>query len=207
MVEEQDIAAVANLPGASEPSRELLLAGYRLVTYLIPGASGDATPGQRRLNIVWYDPFREDLLRSRGQLEGEIVVGSLSADDLPAGLGEELREIAEETWPSPWREALIYALEHRLVFGTPVAEYLPHRLVSGRVAIAGDAAHAATPMVGGGFREGLHDAGRLAGSLQAGGTVASMLADYESARLGPAVQHVHRSQRASQAYLARARSG
>src|SRR5580693_1102028 len=55
MVEEQDIAAVADLPGASEPSRELLLAGYRLVTYLIPGAAGDATPGQRRLNIVWYD--------------------------------------------------------------------------------------------------------------------------------------------------------
>jgi 2-polyprenyl-6-methoxyphenol hydroxylase-like FAD-dependent oxidoreductase len=201
MVSEEDLVGVAELLGPREPSRELFADRYRLVTYLVPGPSGDVRVGQRRLNLVWYDPAREELLRSRGLLTGDVVLGSLSAGDLPDELSSELRGIAEQTWPSPWNEALGQALERRLVFGTPVAEYLPQRLVSGRVALVGDAAHAATPMVGGGFRQGLYDAAQLATALRSAADVPSMLASHQAARLEPTVQHVLNSIRASRAYL------
>jgi 2-polyprenyl-6-methoxyphenol hydroxylase-like FAD-dependent oxidoreductase len=206
MVGEDALAGAAQLPGPSEPSRELYAGPYRLVTYLVPGPAGQAAPGRRRLNMVWYDPAREELLRASGKLDGTVVEGSLGTGDLPAPLRGELRAIAGRAWPSPWREALGYALDHQLVFGTPVAEYLPRRLAAGRVALAGDAAHAASPMVGGGFRHGLLDAAALASALRAGGTAQHALAAYQHARLGPAISHVRHSQRASQAYLQRAAS-
>lgn len=206
MVEEQALAGAAPLPGPSEPSRELYAGPYRLVTYLVPGADGETVPGRRRLNMVWYDPAREELLRASGKLDGTVVEGSLGTGDLPARLRRELRAIAGRAWPSPWREALAYAIDHQLVFGTPVAEYLPRRLVAGRVALAGDAAHAASPMVGGGFRHGLLDAAALATALGRASSAGHALAEYQQARLGPAAEHVRRSQLASQAYLRRAAS-
>jgi 2-polyprenyl-6-methoxyphenol hydroxylase-like FAD-dependent oxidoreductase len=202
MVREEDLVRVADMPGRDEPSRELFAGQYRLVTYLVPGSDGDASPGHRRLNLVWYDPAREELLRERGLLSGDIVLGSLPPGDLPDELRAELRGISGQTWPSPWREALGHALDQRLVFGTPVAEYLPDRLVAGRVVLAGDAAHAASPMVGGGFREGLYDAAALGRTLGSALEPSSMLADYQSVRLEPGRRHVLRSQRASRAYLA-----
>jgi len=206
MVREEDLVGVADMPGRDEPSREVYAGQYRLVSYLVPGADGDASPGHRRLNLVWYDPARQDLLRERGLLAGDEVLGSLHPGDLPDELSAELRGIAGQTWPSPWREALRQAFDQQLVFGTPVAEYLPDRLVAGRAVLAGDAAHAASPMVGGGFREGLYDAAALARALGSTLETSAMLASYQSARLEPAIQHVLRSQRASRAYLARARA-
>jgi 2-polyprenyl-6-methoxyphenol hydroxylase-like FAD-dependent oxidoreductase len=205
MVGEEDLADRAELPSAHEPSREVYEGGYRLVTYLVPGADGETTRGHRRLNLVWYDPTREQLLRDAGLLEGDVVFGSLRGDVLPEELGSELARIAGQTWPSPWGEALRYGFEERLVFGTPVAEYLPERLTAGPIALAGDAAHAASPMVGGGFREGLYDAAELAHALSSGGEIGASLAAYESERLALVVQHVRRSQQASRSYLAWAR--
>lgn len=201
MVAEQLVSGVAKLPGPREPSREYYEDRYRLVTYPVPGPRGETRVGERRLNLVWYDTAREELLRAEGLLEGVEVRGSLLADALPAELGSELNEIARQTWPSPWAEALNVAIEQRLIFGTPVAQYLPDRLVNGRAVIVGDAAHAASPMVGGGFGEGLNDAAQLATSFSTAGDAAHMLASYQKARLGPARRHVHVSQRASNQYL------
>jgi 2-polyprenyl-6-methoxyphenol hydroxylase-like FAD-dependent oxidoreductase len=203
LVPEAPLAELTELPAAREPSREFYADRYRLVTYPVPGADGDVRRGHRRLNMVWYDPAREDLLRAHGLLARGAVQGSLAADELPPNVSRDLREIAEQTWPSPWSEALRMGFERQLVFGTPVAEYLPRRLVAGRIAIAGDAAHAASPMVGGGFRQGVYDAGQLAQSFVSSPDVTSILSAYESACLGPARQHVSRSQRASRSFFDR----
>jgi 2-polyprenyl-6-methoxyphenol hydroxylase-like FAD-dependent oxidoreductase len=93
------------------------------------------------------------------------------------------------------------------VFGTPLVHYEPKRLARGRAALAGDAAHAASPMVGGGFRQGLYDVDaltRTATAITSPGEVLGALRHYQELRLGPAVRHVAASERATADYLAHA---
>jgi 2-polyprenyl-6-methoxyphenol hydroxylase-like FAD-dependent oxidoreductase len=205
LVDEQAMPAGVELPDDGEPSRELYAGPYRLVTYLVPGAAGETRVGHRRLNLVWYDPEQGGLLRDMGLLDGETVHGSLAPGALPPSVLERLSTFAAANWPSPWREALAIALHNGTVFGTPIVHYEPVRLVNGRTALAGDAAHAASPMVGGGFRQGLYDVRALSqvmAGLAVHGDVPGALGRYQKQRLGPAGQHVAISERATAAYLA-----
>jgi 2-polyprenyl-6-methoxyphenol hydroxylase-like FAD-dependent oxidoreductase len=96
------------------------------------------------------------------------------------------------------------------VFGTPIVHYKPARLVTGRVTLAGDAAHAASPMVGGGFRQGLYDVRALTeemAAVRSPADVPDALARYQQARLAAGIQHVTRSEQATAAYLAHAAEG
>jgi 2-polyprenyl-6-methoxyphenol hydroxylase-like FAD-dependent oxidoreductase len=95
------------------------------------------------------------------------------------------------------------------VFGTPIVHYTPARLAAGRVALASDAAHAASPMVGGGFRQGLYDVRALTQAMTVARSpdeVPGALARYSHARLPAAIRHVTRSEQETAAYLARAAS-
>jgi 2-polyprenyl-6-methoxyphenol hydroxylase-like FAD-dependent oxidoreductase len=207
LVDEQALPKEVALPSADEPSRELYVGPYRLVTYLVPGAAGQAAVGQRRLNLVWYDPEQGDLLRGLGLLAGETVHASLDPEAVPAPVRDRLAAFAAANWPSPWREALALALAGGTVYGTPIVHYKPRQLVRGRAALAGDAAHAASPLVGGGFREGLLDVAALA-KVMAGPIVSAAipeaLARYQHQRLGPGARHVATSEQATDRYLARA---
>ena len=208
LVDESVMPPSVALPPDGEPSREMYAGPYRLVTYLVPGPAGETAVGRRRLNLVWYDPQQRELLHEAGLLDGgETVRGSLAPGALPDKVRKRLAAFASASWPSPWREALGLALETGGVFGTPIVHYRPHWLVNGRVALAGDAAHAASPMVGGGFVEGLYDVQALSQTMSgitSPGEVRSALARYQRLRLGPAVAHVSRSERATAAYLAQA---
>ena len=207
LVDEQALPDGVARPRSGEPSREVYAGPYRLVTYLVPGAAGQTGIGHRRLNLVWYDPEQGDLLRSLGLLDGQTVHGSLVPEALPGPVRERLAAFAAANWPSPWREALAAALTGETVFGTPIVHYKPRRLTRGRAALAGDAAHAASPMVGGGFREGLYDVAALAqvmAGLTAPSAIPGTLGRYRELRLGPAIQHVTVSERATAAYLAHA---
>jgi len=210
LVDEQAMPPGVALPGAGEPSGEVYAGPYRLVTYLVPGAAGETSVGHRRLNMVWYDPQQRDLLRDMGVLDGETVHGSLAPGALPGPVRERLTEFAAANWPSPWREALALALRNGTVFGTPIVHYEPKRLARGRVALAGDAAHAASPMVGGGFRQGLYDVAALEQvmtGLATPGEIPGALGRYQGLRLGPAAQHVAISEQATADYLAHAAAG
>jgi 2-polyprenyl-6-methoxyphenol hydroxylase-like FAD-dependent oxidoreductase len=99
------------------------------------------------------------------------------------------------------------ALASGAVFGTPIIEYRPRRLAAGRIALAGDAAHAASPMVGGGFRQGLQDVLALTRTLtgvRSAAAVPAALARYQDLRLRAAVAHVANSEQETAAYLAHA---
>jgi 2-polyprenyl-6-methoxyphenol hydroxylase-like FAD-dependent oxidoreductase len=206
LVAEQDLPKGVARPRPDEPSREVYAGPYRLVTYLVPGAAGQTGVGQRRLNLVWYDPEQGDLLRGLGLLEGETVHASVAPEAVPGPVRERLAAFAAANWPSPWREALALALDGGTVFGTPIVHYKPRQLVRGRAALAGDAAHAASPMVGGGFRQGLYDVAALT-ELMSGPVSAAAIPDaldrYQQRRLGPAARHVTVSERATAAYLGR----
>jgi 2-polyprenyl-6-methoxyphenol hydroxylase-like FAD-dependent oxidoreductase len=205
LVDEQAISGAVALPPAGEPARAVYAGPYRLVTYPVPGANGETAVGHRRLNMVWYDPEQRELLHDAGLLDGETVYGSLAPGALPAPVRQRLAAFAAARWPSPWREALTLALETGIVFGTPIVQYKPTRLVTGRVALAGDAAHAASPMVGGGFRQGLYDVRALAAVMSAVESPDEMpdaLARYQQARLADAIRHVTRSEQETAAFLA-----
>jgi 2-polyprenyl-6-methoxyphenol hydroxylase-like FAD-dependent oxidoreductase len=207
LVDEQAMPGTVTLPPAREPSRELYAGPYRLVTYLVPGAAGETAVGRRRLNMVWYDPQQRDLLRARGLLDGETIHGSLAPGKLPGPVRERLAEFADANWPSPWREALDLALRSGTVFGTPLVHYQARRLARGRVMLAGDAAHAASPMVGGGFRQGLYDVAalaRVATATTGAREIPGALSRYQDLRLSSAARHVAASERATRAYLAHA---
>ncbi len=207
LVDEQAMPAGVALPAAGEPSREVYAGPYRLVTYLVPGPAGETGVGHRRLNMVWYDPQQRELLRDRGLLEGETIHGSLAPGTLPDPVRERLAEFAAANWPAPWREALELALRDGKVFGTPIVHYKPKRMARGRAALAGDAAHAASPMVGGGFRQGLYDVAALSQVLTpitSPAEIPTALGRYQDLRLRSAAQHVAVSERATAAYLAHA---
>jgi 2-polyprenyl-6-methoxyphenol hydroxylase-like FAD-dependent oxidoreductase len=85
--------------------------------------------------------------------------------------------------------------------------YKPKQMARGRAALAGDAAHAASPMVGGGFRQGLYDVGaltRVLTPITSPAEIPAALGRYQELRLRPAAQHVAVSERATAAYLAHA---
>lgn len=99
------------------------------------------------------------------------------------------------------------ALADGTVFGTPIVHYMPARLVADQIALAGDAAHAASPMVGGGFRQGLYDVRALADALALARSpvdIPEALDRYQQARLAGAIRYVTTSERATEAYLAHA---
>jgi 2-polyprenyl-6-methoxyphenol hydroxylase-like FAD-dependent oxidoreductase len=78
---------------------------------------------------------------------------------------------------------------------------------NGRAALAGDAEHVASPMIGGGFRQGLYDVdalARTASAITSPGEVPDALRHYQELRLGPAVRNVAVSERATAEYLAHA---
>ena len=207
LVDERAMPPAVALPPAGEPAREVYAGPFRLVTYPVPGPGGETAVGQRRLNMVWYDPEQRELLHEAGLLDGQTVHGSLAPGALPAPVRQRLADFAAARWPSPWREALTLALDTGTVFGTPIVHYKPTRLVTGRVALAGDAAHAASPMVGGGFRQGLYDVLALAQALSPAGSpeeVPDALTRYQDARLAAAIRHVTRSEQETAAYLAHA---
>jgi 2-polyprenyl-6-methoxyphenol hydroxylase-like FAD-dependent oxidoreductase len=210
MVDEQAMPRGVALPAAGEPAREVYAGPSRLVTYPVPGPAGQTAVGHRRLNMVWYDPQQSELLRSAGLLDHDTIKGTLAPGALPGLVRDRLAQFAAANWPSPWREALTLALADGAVFGTPIVHYKPARLVNGRIALAGDAAHAASPMVGGGLRQGLQDVLALSAALagvRSAGDVPAALVGYQQRRLGPAVAHVTRSELATEAYLAHAAPG
>ena len=140
----------------------------------------------RRVGCTWYDNKRSDLLRQLGCIEGMVVRHSLKGEDVPETTLCELAEQAD-SWPEPWRTAALYAIQSRTLIGIPIKEYVPDRLVKGRIAIVGDAAHVPAPVTASGFNESLQDAVILGNCVAQQSTTAQeardVLANYESQRL------------------------
>lgn len=172
--------------------------GYCLNAYYLPGADGSVAQGKRRIGWGWYDSGRNDLLRARGAVIDDVVQHTLRPADIPDATFDELADEARELWPSPWHEAIVDCISRRAVIGTPIGEYLPHRLVSGRVCLVGDAAHLPSPMTGSGFDASAQDALALSDALGGNGnrgrSISDALRRYEAARLDAARRLVRSGQ-------------
>jgi 2-polyprenyl-6-methoxyphenol hydroxylase-like FAD-dependent oxidoreductase len=180
----QEDALPANIrwPGevAYLESGDFILLGYPL-----PGPDGSQEPGRRQLGWAWYDATRDRLLRESGCVLGDVVQHTLGAQHVPQAVRRDLAVQARESWPAPWRDAILDCLGRHAVIGTPIAEYLPERLVHGRLALVGDAAHVPTPMTGKGFGASLQDALDLAAAVH----------NQPLARVGPEVLRQYEQRR------------
>jgi 2-polyprenyl-6-methoxyphenol hydroxylase-like FAD-dependent oxidoreductase len=182
----KQMLAHTSLGGGRSPHAE----AARLVVYRVPGPNGETSPGQRSVTLAWYDASRTHWLRDRGYLAGDEVMGSVLPNAVDDELRAELLAIAARRWRGAAREIITTAIEHKVIFGTPLAEYLPERLVAGRLALVGDAAHVASPMVGAGFSSGLQDGTAfIAAVSRSGGTAGQAgiqaLRRYDELRLAP----------------------
>jgi 2-polyprenyl-6-methoxyphenol hydroxylase-like FAD-dependent oxidoreductase len=180
--------------------------GAQLVVYGVPGTDGRTDPGHRRVSFAWYDASRTGLLHATGCLEGDAVVATLANEQVPADLLGQLSRLASQYWPSPWDRCIGWGVTHGQVFGAPVAEYLPSRLVRDRVVLVGDAAHVASPMTGAGFQNALLDVAALAGGLRGASDadVPAALKRYEQQRLQLARQLVSSGMSWGRSYLSTA---
>jgi 2-polyprenyl-6-methoxyphenol hydroxylase-like FAD-dependent oxidoreductase len=130
-------------------------------------------------------------------LRATVVGGSLSG--LCAALALARR------WPNPWQSAVQVGLRAGRCFGTPIAEYVPTRLIAGHMALIGDAAHVSSPMTGSGFHYALLDVLSLRqvfAGVASGEAVAPALAQFERARLADDRRLALYGQRWSRDYLA-----
>ncbi|WP_182201156.1 FAD-dependent oxidoreductase [Paraliobacillus salinarum] len=155
--------------------------------------------GYRRLGTTWYDNSRNDLLRQLGCVEGDVVIHSLSGQDVPEQTLKELATQATSLWDEPFASVMRYAAKNRTVMGIPIKEYVPERLVRGRVALIGDAAHVPAPVTASGFNQSIIDAsilGECTGKGVQGSKAMEVLKDYESRRL----QSVRRMVKSGQSY-------
>ncbi|MEU1776992.1 monooxygenase [Streptomyces sp. SID7760] len=178
-----------------------------LLGYPLPGPDGSVAPGSRQVGWAWYDASRNDLLRETGSVVGNVVRRSLTSADIPEVTFHELADKAKNLWPSPWREAILDCIERRAVIGTPIAEYVPDKLVNGRLALVGDAAHVPTPMTGSGFSASLHDAESIAAAVSEamGATpMAQALRGYERERLHSVRSMVQSGQQFSRSFASAA---
>lgn len=177
-----------------------------LFGYPVPGHDGSLLPGSRQLGWAWYDAGRNDLLRETGCVVGSHVHHSLTAAHIPAATFRALADEARDRWPAPWRDAILDCIRRRAIVGTPITEYVPDRLVDGRLALVGDAAHVPTPMTGMGFGASLDDAEAIAAAIAAGrngSSVVEALRAYERKRLGTVRRMVQSGQEFSRGFASR----
>jgi 2-polyprenyl-6-methoxyphenol hydroxylase-like FAD-dependent oxidoreductase len=172
---------------------------YILLGSPLPAEDGSLRRGDRRISWAMYDNSRNELLHQHGAVADGTVRRTLLPKDLPDVLFAALRREAN-LWNEPWRSSILDCVDRRAVIGTPIAEYLPERLVSGRLCLVGDAAHVPTPMTGNGFATSRDDAVALGGQLSYHSDVEQALLSYEAERLPIVRQLVKSGQQFSLGY-------
>jgi 2-polyprenyl-6-methoxyphenol hydroxylase-like FAD-dependent oxidoreductase len=207
MIDEKDLPAslahayVGDGPGVRAHPR------YRLVSYHVPGQDGGVAPGTRAVNWAWYDPDVTPIFEAAGCVRSGVVQRSLRPEEFSPILISRLDRLADELWHDPIGQIIRLTLRGGRTFATPIAEYLPTRLTSGRLVLLGDAAHLAVPATGAGLVPGLEDVEALGDAVRSernGGLAA--LGVYEALRLGPAQRLATASRTWSRSYLDQARA-
>jgi 2-polyprenyl-6-methoxyphenol hydroxylase-like FAD-dependent oxidoreductase len=151
-----------------------------VISYLQPGLDDDYRPGRRRLNWLWYHPVPAGALpalctdaQGRHHLA---IPPPLIRSDVIAAFRAEARAVLP-----PQYVALTEATA--APFFQPIFDLDSPRIVNGRVALIGDAAHVARPHVGAGVSKAALNAAWLADALAAAPDVDAGLAAYEQRAL------------------------
>jgi 2-polyprenyl-6-methoxyphenol hydroxylase-like FAD-dependent oxidoreductase len=139
--------------------------GSHVLGYLVPGEHSDARPGHRLYNWVWYRVADEHLLREimidrNGRARGYAIPEGLLADKwIP-----HLHRDAENLLPLPFRQMVEATVQP---FAQAIRDLASDHMVSGRVAIVGDAAAIPRPHTAASTSKAAANALTLAAELQA----------------------------------------
>ncbi|TGE03789.1 FAD binding domain-containing protein [Hymenobacter fodinae] len=152
----------------------------RILAYLVPGDSGEVTPGRRLLNWAWAanTPALElaELLRDK---DGRARPSSVPPSFLSANSLARITHLAEEHLPAVFQRIVAKTEQP---FLQAVMELLVPKMYEGRVAILGDAAFVVPPQTGSGTSKAYQDAIALAESLHYHSTLEAALAHWNSDR-------------------------
>jgi 2-polyprenyl-6-methoxyphenol hydroxylase-like FAD-dependent oxidoreductase len=152
----------------------------QVLGYPIAGFNDDLTPGKRRYNLIWYrvasaGELHEMCVDENGVQHEFSVPPPLIRKDLIAQMLADAREIMPPA-------LLDCVAKTRLPFITPIYDFTAPSIVSGRVALAGDAAASARPHMGFGMAKAACDAQALANHLQDNDDVDAALKAYDAER-------------------------
>jgi hypothetical protein len=116
----------------------------QVIGFVVPGPRGETEVGARRYNWVWYRPAPGSAERDAALTDSD---GRVHPYSLPPGAVSDraraaLTEDAERLLPRPFADA-IKATDRPFVQG--VFDYETENMVSGRIALAGDAAFVVRP--------------------------------------------------------------
>src|SRR5256885_6145635 len=152
----------------------------QVICYPIAGFDDDLRPGHRRFNFIWYRVADTHLLKEmcvddRGHQHDYSVPPPLIRKDLIATLRDE----GQHALPPAINDCL-RVIEQP--FFTPIYDFIAPRIVSGRVALVGDAASNARPHMGFGVSKAGCDAQALADALRDHDNIDTALAAYNRVR-------------------------
>jgi len=154
--------------------------GEHMLGYLVPGAGGETTAGDRRYNWVWYRRLSrrqlDDLMQDVGRPTGSF---STAPGELPAARRSRLVDDAIAVLPTQFASAVA---AEPAPFLQAIYDYVPPRMVGNRVALLGDAACVVRPHTAMGAAKAAGDALTLHAAL-ADVPVAEALRRYERERL------------------------
>lgn len=151
-----------------------------VICYPIAGFNNDLRPGHRRFNFIWYRVADAALLKQmcvdqNGHQHEYSVPPPLIRKDLIAALRDE----ADDALPPALNDCL-RAIEQP--FFTPIYDFIAPQIVSGRVALVGDAASNARPHMGFGVSKAGCDAAALTDALRDRDDIDAALAEYNRIR-------------------------
>jgi len=154
----------------------------QILGYPVPGSDQSVRVGERRYNFVWYRPaplqtvLRDLLTDETGKYWQEGIPPPL----IRAEIIEQTRQAAEQLMPPQFAEIID---KTESLFFQPVFDMTCERLVSGRVALMGDAAFIARPHCAMGTTKAAGDAMAMVNALLNHTDLTQALSSYESTRL------------------------
>lgn len=154
--------------------------GSQILGYLVPGPDGSTAVDRRRYNWVWYRRYTPDELdgaltdRDGVRRPVSLAPGRVRPETVAA-----MKADAERLLPPAFAAAV--AAEPR-PFLHAIFDYAPAHMVSGRVALMGDAAFVARPHTAMGVAKAAGDAFALRDALTRATDLDAALAAYEAER-------------------------
>jgi 2-polyprenyl-6-methoxyphenol hydroxylase-like FAD-dependent oxidoreductase len=164
----------------------------QMIAYPVAGKNNTVEPGKRRYNFVWYRPMPQgDELRNiLTDADGNHYTQGIPPHKVSWRQIAKAREDARNLLSPQFAEILEKTAQP---FLQPIYDLASDQVVSGRIAIMGDAAFVARPHIGMGVTKAAEDAVAISKAIELHGASAKALMHYSEQRLKAGQMAVERA--------------